>query len=81
VIPAPYMARNHWVGIVELSALRQPEIKELIQNSYQMVFQKLPKRLQAELNNQEKAPAPKKALDISKKKKVPKVSGKKSRSG
>ena len=22
MIPAPYMARNHWVGMVELSALR-----------------------------------------------------------
>ena len=51
IIPAPYMARNHWVAIVELSAMRQPEIKELIRNSYQMVFEKLPKKLQAELGN------------------------------
>jgi predicted DNA-binding protein (MmcQ/YjbR family) len=50
VIPAPYMARNHWVGIVEVNALRQPEMKELIQSSYQMVFEKLPKKLQAQLN-------------------------------
>jgi predicted DNA-binding protein (MmcQ/YjbR family) len=50
VIPAPYMARNHWVGLVEVNALRQPEIKELIQNSYQMVLEKLPKKLQAELS-------------------------------
>jgi predicted DNA-binding protein (MmcQ/YjbR family) len=56
VIPAPYMARNHWVGIVELSALRQPEIKELIQTSYQLVFEKLPKKLQAELNRNKSAP-------------------------
>ena len=50
VIPAPYMARNHWVGIVELNALRQAEIKELIRNSYQMVLEKLPKKLQTELS-------------------------------
>jgi predicted DNA-binding protein (MmcQ/YjbR family) len=56
IIPAPYMARNHWVGIVEVSALRQLEIKELIQGSYQMVFEKLPKKLQAQLN-QKKSPA------------------------
>ncbi|HEV3041569.1 MAG TPA: MmcQ/YjbR family DNA-binding protein [Candidatus Angelobacter sp.] len=56
VIPAPYMARNHWVGIVEVSALRPPEIKELIRNSYQMVFEKLPKKLQAQLHNK-KTPA------------------------
>ena len=49
IIPAPYMARNHWVGIVELNSLRQPEFKELIQHSYRMVFEKLPKKTQAEL--------------------------------
>ncbi len=49
IIPAPYMARAHWVGIVELKALRQSEFKELIQHSYRMVFEKLPKKLQAEL--------------------------------
>jgi predicted DNA-binding protein (MmcQ/YjbR family) len=50
IIPAPYMARNHWVAMVEMSALRQPEIKELIQNSYRLVLEKLPKKKQAELS-------------------------------
>src|SRR5579871_4291093 len=49
IIPAPYMARNHWVALVEMNALRQHEIKELVQNSYQLVLEKLPKKLQAEL--------------------------------
>jgi predicted DNA-binding protein (MmcQ/YjbR family) len=49
IIPAPYMARNHWVSIVDLNALRQPEIKELIRNSYQLVMAKLPKKTQAAL--------------------------------
>ncbi len=49
IIPAPYAARNHWVALVEMSALRQPEIKELIRNSYQLVLEKLPKKLQADL--------------------------------
>ena len=49
IIPAPYMARNKWVAFVEMSALRQPEIKELIRNSYHLVLEKLPKKLQAEL--------------------------------
>ena len=49
IIPAPYMARNHWVAMTDLAALRQPEIKELIRNSYQMVLEKLPKKLQARL--------------------------------
>jgi predicted DNA-binding protein (MmcQ/YjbR family) len=55
IIPAPYMARNHWVAMVEMSALRQPEIKELIQNSYRLVLEKLPRKKQAELSA--KAPA------------------------
>jgi predicted DNA-binding protein (MmcQ/YjbR family) len=46
IIPAPYMARNHWVAIIEMDALRQPELKELIRNSYQLVLEKLPKRTQ-----------------------------------
>jgi len=49
IIPAPYMARNHWVAILDMDALRQPEMKELIQGSYQMVLEKLPRRTQAEL--------------------------------
>ena len=49
IIPAPYMAKNHWVAMVEINALRQPEIKELIQSSYQMILEKLPKKAQSEL--------------------------------
>ena len=44
IIPAPYMARNHWVAMLDMNALRQPEIKELIQGSYQMILEKLPKK-------------------------------------
>ena len=35
--------------MVEINALRQPEIKELIQSSYQMILEKLPKKAQSEL--------------------------------
>jgi len=49
IIPAPYMARNHWVAFVDMNALRQNEIRELIRNSYRLVFAGLPKKLQAEL--------------------------------
>ena len=49
IIPAPYMARNHWVSFVDLSALRQNEIKDLIATSYHLVFEKLPKKTQVEL--------------------------------
>jgi predicted DNA-binding protein (MmcQ/YjbR family) len=49
IIPAPYMARNHWVAMLDMNALRQPEIKELIEESYQMILAKLPKKTQAAL--------------------------------
>ncbi len=49
IIPAPYMARNHWVGMLDMNSLRQPEIKELIEESYRMIMAKLPKKTQAAL--------------------------------
>ncbi len=49
IIPAPYMARNHWVAMLDMNALRQPEIKELIEESYRMIWAKLPKKTQSEL--------------------------------
>ena len=49
IIPAPYMARNYWVAFTDMDALRQHEIKELIHASYQLVLQKLPRKLQTEL--------------------------------
>src|SRR5689334_23844980 len=49
IIPAPYMARNRWVAMIEMHALRPPEIKELMQASYQMILEKLPKKTQMDL--------------------------------
>jgi predicted DNA-binding protein (MmcQ/YjbR family) len=49
IIPAPYMARNHWVAMLNMNALRQPEIRELIQGSYQMILEKLPRKTQVAL--------------------------------
>jgi predicted DNA-binding protein (MmcQ/YjbR family) len=44
VIPAPYMARNHWVTVTDLKNLRQEELKGHIQESYQLVVSQLPRR-------------------------------------
>jgi predicted DNA-binding protein (MmcQ/YjbR family) len=49
IIPAPYMARNHWVAMLDINALRQPEIKELIADSHQLILEKLPKKKQSGL--------------------------------
>ncbi len=49
IIPAPYMARNHWVTLERFDALRDSEMKELVRNSYELVKAKLPKKVQATL--------------------------------
>ncbi|HKV93116.1 MAG TPA: MmcQ/YjbR family DNA-binding protein [Candidatus Angelobacter sp.] len=59
IIPAPYMAHNKWVAVLELGALRQAELKELIQASYQLVLQKLPRKMQASLAEKPIAKRPK----------------------
>lgn len=50
VIPAPYMARIFWVSLTELDALRRQEIEELIREAYQIVREKLPKKVLAQLD-------------------------------
>ena len=47
IVPAPYMARNKWVSLQRFDALGDGEIKRLIKNSYEMIFAKLPKKVQA----------------------------------
>src|SRR5512147_2847098 len=50
VIPAPYMARNFWLALERWDAIRRSEMEELIRESYDLVFAKLPKRTQAQLS-------------------------------
>lgn len=49
IIPAPYMARNHWVSLERYGALPWGELQERIRASYDLVKATLPKRLQAAL--------------------------------
>jgi len=46
LIPAPYMARNHWITQTKASALPFTQTKILIQHSYDLVVAKLPKKTQ-----------------------------------
>jgi predicted DNA-binding protein (MmcQ/YjbR family) len=50
IIPAPYVARYHWVAVERADAIDNAELKELIANSYQLVFDKLPKKIRTELS-------------------------------
>ncbi len=49
IIPAPYVARYHWVALEKFDALSAKEIKEFIKNSYEMVLAKLPKKVRQSL--------------------------------
>lgn len=60
IVPAPYMARNKWVMLERLDALSDSEIKALIKNSYEMIFSKLTKKVQAELSTPTKTAAARK---------------------
>ena len=49
IIPAPYMARNKWVNIQDPAALSKQEWEHYIENSYQLIRSKLPKKMQQAL--------------------------------
>ncbi|MGP8248014.1 MAG: MmcQ/YjbR family DNA-binding protein [Bryobacteraceae bacterium] len=49
VIPAPYLARAHWVALESEDALPRAEIQRLLRQSYDLVMARLPKKKQAEL--------------------------------
>src|SRR5215472_6330030 len=44
IIPAPYMARAQWVALETLSAVSESELRELLTQSYQLVWERLPKK-------------------------------------
>jgi predicted DNA-binding protein (MmcQ/YjbR family) len=50
IIPAPYMARAKWVALQSPDAIARAELTELLRASYELVFAKLPKRVQAEMS-------------------------------
>lgn len=52
IIPAPYMARHHWVALESEDALPRAEIKRLVTQSYDLVLAKLPKKTQAGLGGE-----------------------------
>jgi predicted DNA-binding protein (MmcQ/YjbR family) len=60
IIPAPYMARHHWVGFERFDALPDRELKPLLRNAHQMVLEKLPKKVRAQLDSPVASPAEKK---------------------
>jgi predicted DNA-binding protein (MmcQ/YjbR family) len=42
IVPAPYLARYHWVQIKSLDTLPVPVLQSLLQNAYDLVVSTLP---------------------------------------
>jgi len=49
ITQAPYCAKRHWVRVGDLSALSASELNRRIRRSYDLVVEKLTKKLRAEL--------------------------------
>jgi predicted DNA-binding protein (MmcQ/YjbR family) len=49
IVPAPYLARAHWVALETEDSLPRAEVKRLLQQAYDLIFSKLPKKTQASL--------------------------------
>lgn len=75
VRPAPYLARAQWVALEQLNTLPDSELRELLAESYRMVFERLPKRRQQELQSGVKA-APTSKKKAAGKKAAKKLTGK-----
>lgn len=50
IIPAPYMARNKWVQVQDVSQLKTKDWLLYIEQSYNLVKSKLTKKVRQELN-------------------------------
>jgi len=64
IIPAPYMARAQWVSLLGLNAVPDEELRDLIAESYRLVWERLPKKRRVELEGSadaQKLKAPRKA--------------------
>jgi predicted DNA-binding protein (MmcQ/YjbR family) len=51
IVPAPYVARYHWVALERFSALSEKELKSLLRTAYDLVLAKLPKKVKTALGS------------------------------
>ena len=49
IIPAPYVARYHWVALEKKDALTTAQQKDHLRRSYELVLENLPKKARAKL--------------------------------
>lgn len=51
IVPAPYVARYHWVALERFDALPKRELRELLKNAYRLILEKLPRKSRAKLES------------------------------
>lgn len=51
IMPAPYVARYHWVALERYDALPERELKELLKTAYELIQDKLPKKVRESLGS------------------------------
>jgi len=52
IVPAPYLARAHWVQLQDAKALPHAAARELVARSRALVFAKLPRKMQASISEE-----------------------------
>jgi predicted DNA-binding protein (MmcQ/YjbR family) len=57
IVPAPYLARAHWVQLRRDATLPAAEVRTLVARSHALVFVKLTRRMQAEITAAAHVPA------------------------
>lgn len=50
IVPAPYLARYHWVGLEHFDAVDEDELSDRVRRSYELVIGKLPASVKKELS-------------------------------
>lgn len=49
IVPAPYLARHHWVALERSDALPDRELKNLLREAHRLVHDRLPARVREKL--------------------------------
>jgi predicted DNA-binding protein (MmcQ/YjbR family) len=75
IIPAPYLARAHWVALETRDALSAEELEQLIRTAHKLVVARLPRKTQEALaRDAAKPPAKKKNASTKRRKRISKRS-------
>ena len=60
ILPAPYVARYHWVALERFDALTERELKQLLRIAYELVHEKLAAKIKRQLETKTPVAASKK---------------------